>query len=192
METTFIATKPKVTNKKIKDGPKRKRTGNGKTDLACTGRERLENPKDLESKNKYENCQVCGRSFKKGRGLNIHMSATTCRKIFERRNRIDKSNSGTTQESNHSGGTAKHSEPHQSLIKNEPERPEAVNEAKTNDILVIDDDIEESIRKEVLTLPQCVEMKVRDIRTNGERAEERRNIVVLKDASRNPLKKADG
>ena len=120
------------------------------------------------------------------------MSATTCRKIFERRNRIDKSNSGTTQESNHSGGTAKHSEPHQSLIKNEPERPEAVNEAKTNDILVIDDDIEESIRKEVLTLPQCVEMKVRDIRTNGERAEERRDIVVLKDASRNPLKKADG
>ena len=39
----LIATKPKVRNNKIKDGPKRKRTGNVKTDLACTGRERLEN-----------------------------------------------------------------------------------------------------------------------------------------------------
>ena len=40
-----IATKQKVTNQRIKDGPKRRRTGNVKTDLACTGRERLNNPR---------------------------------------------------------------------------------------------------------------------------------------------------
>ena len=72
----------------------------------------------------------------------------------------------------------------------EPERPERVKEAKKNDILVIDDEIEESIKKEVLTLPQCVEMKVRDIRLKGDQAE-KRNIVIFQNAQK-PVEKVEG
>ena len=94
------------------DGSTRKRTRNVKTDLACKGRERQNNPKDLEIK--YEDCKVCGRSFKKGRGLNIHMSVTNCRAIWERRNRNkDKSEEGTTPESHHSGCTIEQIAPSQ-------------------------------------------------------------------------------
>ena len=192
LETASIATKSKVTNKRIKDGPNRRRTGNVTKDLACTGRERLDNPKDQETKNKtYENCKVCGRSFKKGRGLSIHMSVTTCRAIFERRSRIYKSKSDTTQESHHSGGITKPREPHQSPGSKDESKGSEASEAHIKDILVIDDEVEETIKKEVLTLPQCIEKKVNDIRLHGDKAEQR-NIVILADASRKPVKKTEG
>ena len=127
---------------KIKDGPTRQRTGNVKTDLACKGRARTDNPKDLET-NKYENCQVCGRSFKKGRGLNIHMTVTTCRATLERRNRIHKSDCGTTRESHHSGRTTEPEAPNQSPGIKETKRPES-KRAKKEDVLVIKDDVEMS------------------------------------------------
>ena len=119
------------------------------------------------------------------------MSATSCRGIFERRKRTNKSQSSTTQESHHSGSTVTPKDPQPSLAsKMEPERQERVKEAKKNDILVIDDEIEESIKKEVLTLPQCVEMKVRDIRLKGDQAE-KRNIVIFQNAQK-PVEKVEG
>ena len=130
----------------------------------------MNNPKDQETKNTtYENCKVCGRSFKKGRGLSIHMSRTTCRAIFERRSRIDKSKSDTTQETHHSGGITKSREPRQSPgSKYESKRTEA-SEAHTKDVLVINDEVEETIKKEVLTLPQCIEKKINDVKLHGEK-----------------------
>ena len=138
----------KVRNKKIKDGFTRNRTGNVETDLACTGRARLNNPKDLEANINYENCQVCGRSFKKGRGLNIHMSVTTCRATLERRNRRNKSESGTTQESHHSGGTTEPRDPpHSPVIELETKTVEHDKGRKEDDVLIIDDEIEKAIKK---------------------------------------------
>ena len=60
--------------------------------------------KDISSSN-FEDCQVCGGSFKKGRGLRIHLtkSKTGCKKILE--SRINKSRIGVSQEQNHSGNT---------------------------------------------------------------------------------------
>ena len=60
--------------------------------------------KDISSSN-FEDCQVCGGSFKKGRGLRIHLtkSKTGCKKILE--SRINKSRIGISQEQNHSGFT---------------------------------------------------------------------------------------
>ena len=152
----------------------------------------MENPKVQETKTKYENCQVCGRSFKKGRGLNIHMSATTCRAIFERQKKRNKnkSESSTIQESNHSGSTAETHDLHQSPANKEEKRSET-NEAMIKDVLVIDDETEEKIKKEVLTLPQCIERKVQDIRQNGVKTGEIRNIVILKDKPVKPIKKVD-
>ena len=71
LETTRIATS-KSLYEEIKDRPTRKRTGNETTDLACKGRARLNNDKAKETiEQTFENCKVCGRSFKKGRGMNI-------------------------------------------------------------------------------------------------------------------------
>ena len=84
------------------------------------------------------------------------MSVTTCRAIWERRNRNkDKSEEGTTPESHHSGSTIKQISPSQNpddMMKTvqENEKP------REEDVLVIDDDTEKAIMKEVLTLPQCV------------------------------------
>ena len=97
------------------------------------------------------------------------MSVTTCRAIWERRNRNkDKSEEGTTPESHHSGSTVKQIAPSQNpdeIVKTvheqENEKP------REEDVLVIDDDTEKAIMKEVLTLPQCVEKKVQDIRKEG-------------------------
>ena len=99
-----LATNDKIIAE-IKDRLTRKRTGNELTDLACKGRERQTNPKAKENNQQYENCKVCGKSFKKGRGLNIHMSLTSCRSILEGRSRICKSKFGSPQETNHSGST---------------------------------------------------------------------------------------
>ena len=90
----------------IKDRPTRRRTGNEIMDLACKGRARLNNDKAKETiKQTFENCKVCGRSFKKGRGMNIHLSRTNCRATLERRNRNCKSIKGSPQETHHSGST---------------------------------------------------------------------------------------
>ena len=145
----------------------RQRTGNVKTDLACKGRERQNNPKAQEIKTKFENCQVCGKSYKKGRGLSIHMSLTSCRSILERTNRNSKSISSSPPESHHSGSTKgnnlpRHSStPAQAESMKESEKLEVSSQQKKTsvqstakekireeDILVIDNEIEKSIKKQ--------------------------------------------
>ena len=56
---------------------------------------------------------------------------------------------------------------------------------------MIDDEVEETIKKEVLTSPQCIEKKINDIKLHGDKAEQR-NIVILADASSKPVKKTEG
>ena len=159
-----------------------KRTGNETTDLACKGRARLNNDKAKETiEQTFENCKVCGRSFKKGRGMNIHLSRTNCRSTLERRNRNFKSIKGSPQETNHSGSTNTTNLPRQSstsaqenpkceertrlqehietLSQTDQKSPtdkhktkEEIQEInKAEDVFVIDDDIEQSIQKEVQT-----------------------------------------
>ena len=107
------------------------------------------------------------------------MSKTTCRATLERRNRRYKSDRGTTQESNHSGRTTEPEAPTQSPGIKETKRPES-NKAKIeDDVLIIDDDIEMSIRKECLTLPRCVEKKINDIRQIGITSTEGRQSIVI-------------
>ena len=150
----------------------------------------------------------------KGRGLNIHMSRTKCRSTLERRNRICKSKTGSPLETNHSGSTEttnltrENSTPAPGLsiieegVKAE-EKVKAVQERsrlsptgklKTNktssqepsiaDILIIDDEVEKSIKKEVLTLPQCVEKKIKGIRNvDTSSGEHKENIVILHEAN---------
>ena len=51
-----------------------------------------------------ESCEICGKSFKKGRGLSIHQTKAGCRSVLE--NRIkNKSKSSGPQDTNHSGST---------------------------------------------------------------------------------------
>ena len=56
-------------------------------------------PKNSE----MESCEVCGGSFKKGRGLKIHQGKTKCKSVLE--NRKCKSKEGGPQESHHSSTT---------------------------------------------------------------------------------------
>ena len=56
-------------------------------------------PKNSE----MESCEVCGGSFKKGRGLKIHQGKTKCKSVLE--NRKSKSKAGGPQDSHHSGTT---------------------------------------------------------------------------------------
>ena len=51
-----------------------------------------------------ESCEICGKSFKKGRGLSIHQTKAGCKSVLE--NRIkNKSKSSGLHDSNHSGST---------------------------------------------------------------------------------------
>ena len=61
--------------------------------------------KNSNENSNYENCQVCGGSFKIGRGLRIHLSKSKsgCKRILE--SRKSKSRISTTQEQHHSGFT---------------------------------------------------------------------------------------
>ena len=182
----------------------RQRTGNVKTDLACKGRERQNNPKAQEIKTKFENCQVCGKSYKKSRGLSIHMSLTSCRSILERTNRNSKSISSSPPESHHSGSTKginlpRHSStPAQAESMKESEKLEVSSQQKKTsvqitakekireeDILVIDNEIEKSIKKTVLTLPQCIEKKLKGIRNGSEGRIKHREekFVILQNSS---------
>ena len=61
------------------------------------------NPKAKETNITYENCPVCMKSYKKGRGLNIHLSKTSCRSVLERSRKLK--SKGSPQETNHSGST---------------------------------------------------------------------------------------
>ena len=161
----------------------RQRTGNVKTDLACKGRERQNNPKAQEIKTKFENCQVCGKSYKKGRGLSI---------------------SSSPPESHHSGSTKgnnlpRHSStPAQTESMKESEKLEVSSQQKKTsvqstakekireeDILVIDNEIEKSIKKTVLTLPQCIEKKLKGIRNESEGKIKHREekFVILQNSS---------
>ena len=195
---TSFATK-KSNKEEIKDGFKRKRTGNVTTDSTSKVGRKLNNPKDKDTKENYENCQICGKSFKKGRGLNIHMSVTSCRATLERRIRNCKSKEGGTQEKHHSGTTRKNTYPTDKSTAEKPEsqeetcmqtydaepKPKEI-EVRKDNVLVIDDDIERAIKKEVLTLPQCVEKKIRSIRSGkeGRPDEYTGNMVILYDRER--------
>ena len=64
-----------------------------------TAQEIIKFPKNSE----LESCEVCGRSFKKGRGLKIHQGKTKCKSVLE--NRKCKSKEGGPQDSHHSGTT---------------------------------------------------------------------------------------
>ena len=64
-----------------------------------TTQEIIKFPKNSE----MESCEVCGGSFKKGRGLKIHQGKTKCKSVLE--NRKCKSKEGGPQESHHSGTT---------------------------------------------------------------------------------------
>ena len=83
------------------------------------------------------------------------MSVTNCRAIWERRNRNkDKSEEGTTPESHHSGSTIKPIAPSQNpdeIMKTEQEQENE--KPREEDILVIDDDTEKAIMKEVQSNP---------------------------------------
>ena len=204
----------------IKDRPTRRRTGNEIMDLACKGRARLNNDKAKETiKQTFENCKVCGRSFKKGRGMNIHLSRTNCRATLERRNRNCKSIKGSPQETHHSGSTNRINLPRQSsssaqentrceestrlqeqietLSKTNQKSStdktkEEIKEEKTKEeeVLVIDDDIEQSIRTEVLTLPQCIDKKLRGFRKESEgKFVKEGNIVILHNPTDKSTKK---
>ena len=61
--------------------------------------ETIKFPKNSE----MESCEVCGGSFKKGRGLKIHQGKTKCKSVLE--NRKSKSKEGGPQDSHHSGTT---------------------------------------------------------------------------------------
>ena len=161
------ATNSKSDKENYTDRYTRKRTGNVIPDLACKGRERQKNPNVQETKIKFENCQVCGKSYRKGRGLSIHMSLTTCRSVLERRNRNKcKSINSSPQETNHSGSTKQNNLPRQCSptahgvsMKKESEKlletnpvddltGKDVNKSERDptreeDILVINDEIEE-------------------------------------------------
>ena len=52
-----------------------------------------------------ENCEVCGGSFVKGRGLSIHQTKAGCRLILESRKSKHKSTSSGLQDINHSDST---------------------------------------------------------------------------------------
>ena len=52
-----------------------------------------------------ENCEVCGGSFVKGRGLSIHQTKAGCRLILESRKSKHKSTSSGLQDLNHSDST---------------------------------------------------------------------------------------
>ena len=118
------------------------------------------------------------------------MSVTTCRAIWERRNRNkNKSEEGTTPESHHSGSAIEQIAPSQNPDEIVKTVHEQVNEKpREEDVLVIDDDTEKAIMKEVLTLPQCVEKKVQDIRKEGASPHINRNIVIL-NSNKNNIKK---
>ena len=153
--------------------------------------------KDIEKT--FEDCQVCGGSFKKGRGMRIHLakSKAGCKRILESRNY--KSRFGSSQENHHSGSTNKNiPDTTASTIEATEERemwsifniyPETLSqcvgrkikmlrlqsaaidlhdevetevketmaeeERADQDILVIDDDEEEAIRKEVENVVQA-------------------------------------
>ena len=214
-----IATNKKSEEEKLKDGSKRKRTGNVTTDLACKGRERTNNPKAKETIKQYENCKVCGKSFKKGRGLSIHMSKSNCKGILERRSRRCKSRDSSPQETHHSGSTTRNNRPrhcsssaqgekrqnekqHENpderkipcILQKSTEEATGMKETsreesvKPEDVLVIDDDIEKAIRKKVLTLPQCVGEKLKEIREKNEGLPHhvQNEIVILRDHVQNP------
>ena len=59
---------------------------------------------------------------------------------------------------------------------------------KPEDVLVIDDDIEEAIRKKVLTLPQCVGEKLKEIRDKSECLPRhiQEEIIILRDPVQKP------
>ena len=175
------ATNTKKSEKeKSKDRPIRKRNGNVKTDLASKGRERQDNPKAKESiKQKFENCQVCGKSFKKGRGLNIHMSNTSCRGILERRSRICKSRISSPQETHHSGSTRRNNRPrhcspsaqgktktmenekHQEAPDQIKNLPHIVQENATNDTRAREEENERIRQEDVLVVDDEVEKAIR-------------------------------
>ena len=53
-----------------------------------------------------EKCEVCQRSYKKGRGLSIHQARSKCKEALAVRN-ANKSKTGQGQESNHSVSASK-------------------------------------------------------------------------------------
>ena len=77
--------------------------GEGATvDPSHTARKKAVKPSTSEQ---MENCEVCGRSFVKGRGLSIHQTKAGCKKIMESRKSKSKSTNSGLQDSNHSDST---------------------------------------------------------------------------------------
>ena len=77
--------------------------GEGATvDPTHTARKKAVKPSTSEQ---MENCEVCGRSFVKGRGLSIHQTKAGCKKIMESRKSKSKSTNSGLQDSNHSDST---------------------------------------------------------------------------------------
>ena len=151
--------------------------------------------------------------------MNFHLSRTNCRSTLERRNRNFKSIKGSPQETNHSGSTNTTNLPRQSstsaqenpkceertrlqehietLSQTDQKSPtdkhktkEKFRKNKAEDVLVIDDDIEQSIQKEVLTLPQCIDRKLRGFRKESEgKFVKEENFVILHNPKDKPAKK---
>ena len=73
----------------------------------------------------FENCQVCGGVFKKGRGLRIHLSKSKagCKRILEGRI-YNKSSTGGSQEQHHSGSTSNNIPETAAFDKEAPEHQE--------------------------------------------------------------------
>ena len=121
---TIIATRKTKNNNQ----PKRNRTRNETTDDLTDRDAQSQSDRDLRSTQgvrsqqipprkakvskdidkTFENCQVCGGSFKKGRGLRIHLakSKAGCKRILEGRI-YNKSRTGSSQDQHHSGSTSK-------------------------------------------------------------------------------------
>ena len=69
-------------------------------------------------------------------------------------------------------------------------KEEIQKENNEEEVLVIDDDIEQSIRTEVLTLPQCIDRKLRGFRKESEgKFVKEENIVILHNPTDKSAKK---
>ena len=75
---------------------------------------RRQRPKQRTTDNETEECRVCKRKFKKGRGLNIHMAKSRCGKVTDQHRNTNKSEAtNIPQDINHSGdGSRADRKPH--------------------------------------------------------------------------------